>query len=304
MSEKVANFSFLTSDLDSFLDHLSVERGASANTLASYSRDIITAIDYFEEFGLQKWEHLSNDLFLSYLNFLHEKKLAGSSIQRRMSALRTFIKFLKKSNRGPRVDLLSLSSPKKAQQLPKSLSKDLLEKLLDAPDVGTAIGLRDRTLMELIYGTGLRITEAVELRINEIDFDSSALTVTGKREKTRWVPIPFQTMDWVKKYLEDGRTRLIKKPLSNLLVSDTGRVLRRQRAYEILRRYSVLAGLPKNTSPHMMRHTYAVHLLKGGADLRAIQELLGHESISTTQVYTQLDLSEVQERYQKAHPRG
>jgi integrase/recombinase XerD len=157
--------------------------------------------------------------------------------------------------------------------------------------------------MELIYGAGLRITETVTLTMAEIDLTESAARLTGKRGKTRWVPLPSLTKEWVIRYVEYARPKLVKRPTALLFVSDTGRPLLRQTAYKILEKYAVAAGIEQDVSPHTLRHTYAVHLLKGGADLRAVQELLGHESIATTQIYTHLDLTEVQKKYQAAHPR-
>lgn len=187
--------------------------------------------------------------------------------------------------------------------LPKALSEDHLLRLLDTPDLAKPTGLRDRALLELIYGAGLRISEATGLRIAELDLERAAVTVTGKRGKTRWVPLPGETITWVQRYLEEGRPRLAKTPLPYVFLGARGKRLRRGTAFALVARYARLAGLAA-IGPHVLRHTYAVHLLKGGADLRAIQELLGHASIATTQVYTHLELSRLQEVYKSAHPRG
>jgi integrase/recombinase XerD len=217
--------------------------------------------------------------------------------------MNSFFKYLKKNGRSIHTENISINAGKKAKVLPKSLSAEQLHRLLSAADISTPTGLRDRTLIELIYGAGLRVSEAVGLRLEQLDLDTHTLLVTGKREKTRTIPIPNQTSLWIEKYLSESRPKLLKKPLPNLLLSDRGLIMHRQRAYDILQHYSALANLPKNVNPHMLRHTYAVHLLRNGADLRAIQELLGHESISTTQVYTQLDLEDISKRYHNAHPR-
>jgi site-specific recombinase XerD len=158
--------------------------------------------------------------------------------------------------------------------------------------------------MELIYGAGLRVSEAVNLTVAELDLENAAVRVTGKRGKTRWVPLPGQTVDWLRRYLVGARQHLIRKPRSEVFVSVRGLKLRRTTVGLKLREYADRIGLPKGTSPHTLRHTYAVHLLKGGADLRAVQELLGHESIATTQVYTHLDVDEVRRKYRAAHPRA
>lgn len=222
---------------------------------------------------------------------------------RRTSSLRSLLKFLKKNAVGPAIELPSARGVRKDKRLPKALSIEVLTSLLESPDVTTPQGLRDRALMEVVYGSGLRISEALNLRIEELDLNTGAFRVTGKRGKTRWLPIPRYTMPWLERYLEEARPKLIKKPTAEFFVGTRGGKLSRQNAYLCLQRHARLAGIEKNIGPHLLRHTYAVHLLKGGADLRAVQELLGHASISTTQVYTQLDLDEVKKKYRNSHPR-
>jgi len=229
--------------------------------------------------------------------------LAIATAQRRMSSLRSMLKFLKKQSSGPVADLPSTGGYKKPKLLPKALALEQLENLLAVPDVAEPSGLRDRVLLELIYGAGLRISEAVSLSVGDVDLLEGAARITGKRGKSRWVPLPLQTRAWLKKYLENGRPKLIKRATGVFIVSDRGKAMLRQTAYKKVEHFSRAAGL-RNVSPHTLRHTYAVHLLKGGADLRTVQELLGHESIATTQVYTHLDLAEVQKKYKSAHPRA
>ncbi|HEY3781819.1 MAG TPA: tyrosine-type recombinase/integrase [Fimbriimonadaceae bacterium] len=285
-----------------YLDFLRVEKAASRHTVLAYAGDLKHASTYFDKMGLESWKDLGIQMLLRYQATLGPP-LAATTAQRRMSALRSFLKFLKKNREGPETPLPSVAGFKKPKLLPKALSYENLEALLSAPDVSKPAGLRDRALMELIYGAGLRVTEAVTLTMAEIDLSESAARLTGKRGKTRWVPLPSLTREWIVRYLANARPKLVKKPTVLLFVSDTGRPLLRQTAYKILDRYRIEAGLEVDVSPHTLRHTYAVHLLKGGADLRAVQELLGHESIATTQIYTNLDLTEVQKKYQAAHPR-
>jgi integrase/recombinase XerD len=286
-----------------FLDHLRVERGASEHTISAYKNDLDKAQAFFEKLAVTEWADVTPQLAMRYQTALGPP-MATSTAQRRMSSLRSLLKFLKKQNSGPSGDLPSTGGFKKARHLPKALTVDQLEKLLSIPDTEKPQGLRDRALMEMIYGAGMRVSEAVSLRREELDLDQFVCRITGKRGKTRIVPLPQQTVQWIGRWLSEGRPILAKKPLPQLLVSDKGKPMLRQTAYDRLDLYSRLAGLPDGISPHTLRHTYAVHLLKGGADLRAVQELLGHESIATTQVYTQLDLQEVQRKYRAAHPRG
>lgn len=284
-----------------FLDHLQGERGASEHTIYGYANDLRAAASFFASIGLRSWTDIDAEALSRFQSTLRPP-MATATAQRKLSSLRSLLKFLKRNGQVLATDLPSTGGFRRSRRLPKALTKEDLERLLAVPDIATPGGLRDRTLMELVYGAGLRISEAVGLRIEQLDLDSAAVTVTGKREKTRWTPLPAQTVQWLERYLESARPMLVRSPLATVFVSDRGKVLCRQTAYVKLDRYATLAGL-EGVSPHTLRHTYAVHLLKGGADLRAVQELLGHESIATTQVYTQLDLEEVTGKYRSAHPR-
>jgi integrase/recombinase XerD len=291
----------LADAVEQFLDHLRVERGASAHTVAAYSNDLARAVEFFEALGVSEWRELSSDHLFRYQASL--KPFSATTQMRRTSSLRSLLKYLKKQGKGPSADLPSAGGIRRPKRLPKALSLEDLGRLLGAPDVTKPEGLRDRALMEMVYGAGLRVTEAVELRIEELDLDTAAFRVTGKRGKTRWLPLPRATLAWIEKYLAEARPKLLKKPMAQVFVGTRGGRLSRQNAYMSLQTYAKAAGIEKKVSPHVLRHTYAVHLLQGGADLRAVQELLGHASISTTQVYTQLDLDEVKRKYRAAHPR-
>lgn len=286
-----------------FLNQLAIDRGASPHTVAAYRNDLSQAVDFFTKIGLKSWTELVATDLMRFQSTLGAP-LAITTAQRRMSSVRSLIKFLKKERMGPVADLPSVGGFKKPKMLPKALSIEQLEAALGVPDIGKPQGLRDRALMELIYGAGLRVTEAVTLNLSEVDLTESAIRLTGKRGKIRWAPLPEQTRAWLAKYLTDARPSLVKRPSGLVFLSDTGRPLLRQTVYKKLAQFARLAGIEEGVSPHTLRHTYAVHLLKGGADLRAVQELLGHESISTTQIYTQLDLGEVQKKYLAAHPRA
>lgn len=285
-----------------FLDHLKVERGASPHTLLAYNNDLRIASTFMQALSLDSWSDLQAEHLVRYETSLGPP-LAKSTAQRRLCSLRSFLKFLKKNGEGPEADLPNTGGWKKAKTLPKALSIEQLENVLCAPDLSKPQGLRDRAILELIYGAGLRVSEAVGLEREALDLSGGAVRVTGKRGKTRLVPLPHLTIHWLKLYLEHARPLLAKHPSSNLILSDRGKALRREQVYHSLEKYVRLAGIEGKVGPHTLRHTYAVHLLKGGADLRAVQELLGHESIATTQVYTQLDLDEVKKRYKTAHPR-
>lgn len=224
------------------------------------------------------------------------------TLRRRVSSLRSLLKFLQRRAVPLAASLPSAAGIRTPRRVPKALPAEKLGALLAVPDLSTPTGLRDRALMELIYGAGLRVSEACGLTVSQLSLDSASLRVTGKRGKTRWVPLPGQTVEWIDRYLAEARPALSRRPLAQALLADRGGALTRSRAYRILEKHARQAGIGK-VGPHALRHTYAVHLVQGGADLRAVQELLGHSSIATTQVYTQLDLDEVRRRYTAAHPR-
>jgi integrase/recombinase XerD len=298
MEEKGA----LLEDAAEFLDYLAMQRGASAHTIAAYQRDLNLAASFFDRRGIRQWADLEArglDAFSLTLG----PPLAPATAQRRLSSLRSLLKYLKRRGGGPPGELPSTGGFRRRKSLPKALSVDQLETLMAVPDVSTPLGLRDRAIMEVIYGAGLRISEAVNLRIAEVDLSEGALRVTGKREKTRWTPLPGETSAWLARYLSEARPGLLRSPSDRVFLSARGLTLRRTTVGLKLAEYARTAGIEKGVSPHTLRHTYAVHLLKGGADLRSVQELLGHESIATTQVYTQLDTEEVKNRYRNAHPR-
>jgi integrase/recombinase XerD len=292
----------LSDGVEWFLDHMRHQRGASEHTLSAYRNDLENAAGFVVQHGVREWSELTVALVTQYQTSLG--KLAPSSAQRRMSALRSLLKFLKKNGAGPAMDLPDTGGFRKPKHLPKSLAAAQVEALMASPDLSKPSGIRDRAILELLYGAGLRISEAVDLKTSDLDLEEEAVRITGKRGKTRWVPIPLGTSKWIQKYLADARPKLLRQPMSELFVSDRGLKLRRTTVGLKLEHYSKLAGIQPSVSPHALRHTYAVHLLKGGADLRAVQELLGHESIATTQVYTQLDLEEVKRKYKAAHPRA
>lgn len=270
--------------------------------MQAYEGDLRRAATFFGELGCEDWRDLTATDLLAY-RAAQRPPVAPATARRRLSALRSLLKFLKREGEGPASNLPDTVGIRLPKRLPKALSLAEVRALLEAPDTGTPGGLRDRTLMELIYGAGLRVSEAVGLRVEELSLDSASLRVTGKRGKTRTLPIPALVVPWLEAYLERARPALLRRPIAELIVADRGAPMARQVAFAKLRKHARAAGIERTVSPHTLRHSYAVHLLKGGADLRAVQELLGHASIATTEVYTQLDMAEVQRKYRLAHPR-
>lgn len=286
-----------------------MERGASPHTLLAYGNDLAISSQFFSNLGVTTWVDLSNRDLMQFEATLGPP-IARTTAQRRMSSLRSLLKFLKRQGKGPTAELPSTAGFKKAKRLPKALSMDTMERVAIASshaitptEISDPKELRDRALLELIYGAGLRVSEAVNLERHQVDLEVGVVRVEGKRGKTRLVPLPTGTLRWLKHYLLIGRPILATKPTGRVFVNDHAKPYSRQLAYLLIANAAKAAGLEQKVGPHTLRHTYAVHLLKGGADLRAVQELLGHESIATTQVYTHLDLDEVRKKYQSAHPR-
>lgn len=292
----------LTEAVEWFLDHLRVERGASEHTLSAYAGDLAKACAFFAGHGVEAWPGLRNAHVLAFQTSLGPPVSPATAL-RRLSSLRSFIKFLKRRGVPVPADLPDTGGRRRPKSLPKALAAGERQATLAAPKLDSPPGLRDRALLELIYGAGLRVSEACELRLDQLALDQAAVVVTGKRGKTRWVPLPGETIAWLERYLAEARPKLQRRPSARVLLSDRGLPLCRQTAYRRVALAARAAGRASGVGPHTLRHTYAVDLLKGGADLRAVQELLGHESIATTQVYTQLDLEEVARRYREAHPR-
>ena len=292
----------LTEAVEWFLDSMRVERGASPHTVAAYHNDLTLAVRFFAGIEIVDWNAVDVVALEKYRSSLGGQ-MSRATASRRTSALRSFLKFLVRNRNDSSTTLPPTSGFKTSKSLPKALPLKQVLAILEGPDASKPVGIRDRALLEAIYGAGLRVSEATDIELAAVDLDAGFVRVVGKRQKTRLVPLPEQTASWLKLYLDVARPELVKSATARFFVSSTGRGLLRQTAYKIMSGYARRAGIEGKTGPHVLRHSYAVHLLKGGADLRAVQELLGHESIATTQIYTGLDLDEVRRRYVASHPR-
>ncbi|MBV6459594.1 MAG: Tyrosine recombinase XerD [Fimbriimonadaceae bacterium] len=249
----------------------------------------------------ERWSDLTIADLLTLQSGLSQKA-APTTGNRRWSAFRSFWRYLKRVERAELADLPDAVTGRTPKRLPKALPTDQTRQLAECAETDPK-GVRDRLIVELLYGAGLRVSELVGLRTEHYRRDEAVLEVHGKGGKVRFVPLPRETTAFLEGYLASARPHLAKSPSAFLLLGDRGQPLSRQGVFNRIRKWSVEAGIERKASPHTLRHSYAVDLLKGGADLRAVQELLGHASIATTQIYTQLDLSEVRSRYAKAHPR-
>lgn len=290
----------LNRDIDWFLDHLRVEKGASPNTVDAYQRDLRAIVELFVD--LPEWTALSS-VEMARLDTFLAKQPSKRTAMRRASSLRSFLKFLQRNGRQFEVDLPSTAGFSGQKRLPKALELETVSEMASEP--GQRLnGRRDQMIIELLFGTGLRVSELINLDLNSLDFASGVIRVTGKRNKTRLVPLPSGVLSSLAHFVADDRPAMLRKPTGLVFVSRTGTPLSRQAVYTIVESRAREVGLSKATGPHTLRHTYAVQLLKGGADLRAVQELLGHESVATTQVYLELQTDAVRDSYRASHPRG
>ena len=282
------------SDLDAFITHLTTERGASSHTIAAYSRDILDFIGFAEERHVASPEPVH---FEQYIGVLRNRGKKTRSILRALSALRSFYNFLLLDGKIKVNPLSDLEMPKFKPPIPRALSQEEMTTLL-GPAEGHKMSLRDRTILELLYATGLRVSELVNLKKRDINLDAGFLVASGKRSKERMVPLGTYARDIVKRYLAESKLEGVF-----LFSNKRGQHLTRQAVWKVIRKYGLQLG-ESHVSPHILRHTFATHLLEGGADLRSVQVLLGHEDISTTQIYTHVDKKRLKQIHKKYHPRG
>lgn len=289
--------------LDLFLNYLSIEKGLSANTLTAYAADLRELSQYVKEQGGSSWTETRREHILGYLEWLGAR-LSPRSKARRLAAVRSFFKYLEREGKIPTNPAARVRFPKLGASLPKVLSTSEVDALLATPDPVQPLGQRDKAMLELLYATGLRVSELAELQLQQIHLDAGYLTVHGKGDKERLVPMGEPAADALKAYLQEGRSKLLKKGFAReAFLNHHGHQLTRQGIWKIIKRYAIEAGIKQNITPHMLRHSFATHLLENGANLRSLQTLLGHVDISTTQIYTHVAQARLKEIHQKFHPR-
>jgi len=287
-----------------FLAYATAEKGLAPNSLAAYRRDLAALRTWAEKNRITKPSELRDADLRRYLLVVSER-LAARSRARLVSTLRGFFRFLTAEGLASRDPTSTLLAPRTGRKLPRVLSLAQIELLLAAPRGDEPVVLRDRTLLELLYGCGLRVSELCGVDVTDLDWDATCLRVRGKGSKQRIVPVGTPALYAVRSYLDRGRPQLTgKRSTAALLLNQRGGRLSRVSAWQILKRWSAAAGLAADITPHTLRHTYATHLLEGGAELRAVQELLGHADISTTEIYTHIDRTFLLEAYRAAHPRA
>ncbi len=292
--------------LDEFCDNLWLEDGLSRNTLDSYRRDLHKFTLWLESQrngSILQTTHGDIQGYLAQLVVVQKAK--SSSTGRNISSLKRLFRYLLRQGKISTDPTLQIDTPKLPRNLPKSLSEQDVEQLLDAPDIGTPLGLRDRTMFEVLYATGLRVSELVTLRITQVSMDMGVVRVMGKGSKERLVPLGEEALDWLRHYLADGRGVLLEGQMSDaLFVTARGAGMTRQMFWYLIKKHARHGGLNKPLSPHTLRHAFATHLLNHGADLRVVQMLLGHSDISTTQIYTHVARERLKQLHAQHHPRG
>ena len=295
----------IAATISSFLTHVRVEKGLSSNTVSAYRRDLVK----FDEFARKRklsLETVSRDDLVDFLAGLYRQKLESKTVARHLVTLRNFFRFAQIQELIPEDPCVTLESPKIRRNLPGYLRLEDVERLLIQPDVKTPIGLRDRAMLETLYSTGLRVSELIGLRTMDLDARVGCVRCVGKGDKERIVPVGKKALAVVEKYLRDARPRLLGKVQGNpsLFVNRRGARLSRVGVWKILSAYGRLAGLRVALTPHMLRHSFATHLLERGADLRSVQLMLGHADISTTQIYTHVVEERLKQIYKAHHPRA
>ena len=290
-----------------YLAFLKVDRGLSQNTTSAYRRVLKRYILFMENRGITDPSKVARQDVIEFTESLtrNEPALAPGSVSQHLSAIRMFHRFLVAENMVDQDPTATLPSPKLPERLPKALSRQQLERLLQAPSTSETLGIRDRMILEMLYATGIRISELTALNVTDIDFEGRIVLVKGKGEKWRMVPYGNAAAESLDAYMNDVRHQLLRKPGTGALVlNNRGGRITRQGCWKILKRYADEAGCGQYVSPHVLRHSFATHLLEGGANLLGVQELLGHSSVATTQIYTEVTRDHLKSVYRNAHPRA
>lgn len=288
--------------IDQFIDALWLESGLSKNTLSAYRSDLNRLVRFLDTKSLLEVDQSDIQKFLATLLVQGNK---SSSSARVLSTLRRFYRYQIRENRVETDPCAHVLSPKQGRPLPKAISESQISDLLNAPDTKKSLGLRDRAMLELLYATGLRVSELVDLTMLELNLQIGVLRIIGKGNKERLVPIGEQAVDWIQRYLHEAREELLKgRTTDAVFVTARGAAMSRQAFWYLIKKYAVIAGIDKGLSPHTLRHAFATHLINHGADLRSVQMLLGHVDLSTTQIYTHIARERLQLMHSQHHPRG
>ena len=294
------------SHIEQFVDGLWMEKGLSANTLAAYRNDLAGFAVWLQEKSLSLLQAEESDI-QAYLAYLFQQGSKNRSAARLLSSLRRFYGWQLREHRITSDPTSLIEAPRPEKPLPKTLTEQQVDDLLNAPDIVQALGLRDRAMIEILYATGLRVSELVGLQLNQLNTDPGVVRIIGKGGKERLVPLGEEALSWLQKYLAGARAELLagRPPCNDVFVTRRGRAMTRQAFWYLLKRYALQVGIAAEAlSPHTLRHAFATHLLNHGADLRVVQMLLGHTDISTTQIYTHVADQRLKSLYHQHHPRA
>lgn len=291
--------------LNSFINYLEHERELSKNTLESYKRDINQFIHFLRERQINDFEETNKTTIITYLLYLQKKGKATATISRNLASIRSFSHFLMSENHISKDPTINLETPKSEKKAPKVLSLKEVELLLSQPDAITEKGIRDKAMLELLYATGIRVSELVSLDYTHLNLEINYIKCLSGNSKERIIPLGSMAKIAIENYMKNCRTVLIKEGLEQaLFVNYRGTRLTRQGFWKIIKSYTQKAKINKKITPHTLRHSFATHLIQNGADLRSVQEMLGHSDISTTQIYNLIPRNKIKEVYNKAHPRA
>ena len=291
--------------LDQFLHYLIVEKGLSKNTIEAYSHGLTRFLNHLKGKGVQEIRDVGKFDVRGFLLTLKKENLSAKTIVRNLVAIRTFFRFLTQEGILETNPVEDLESPKVAKTLPEILTLKEIEQLLEQPNLQTPLGMRDRAMLEMLYATGMRVSELTHLPTHQVNLEGGYVLLYGKGSKERIVPLGSEAMKWVTLYLKTARGILAKgKESPSLFINRSGKGMSRQRFWKNLKDYGQKAGLRKRITPHLLRHSFASHLLEGGADLRSVQMMLGHADISSTQIYTHVTGERLKKIHQRYHPRG
>jgi len=290
--------------IDAFLNYLSVERGLSKNTIISYRKDLDIYTDFLANHSINALSKIAKDDISGFMLSQKDKGIAANSIARRLAAIRMFHRFLARERIAKSDPSNLIDSPKLWKKIPETLSLNEVDALIAQPDIRSKQGARDRAILETLYATGMRVSEAVNLKKDNVNLDIGFLRCIGKGDKERVIPLGKKAIASINKYLEVSRPHLLKQKESEFLfLNRSGKKISRQSLWKLIKRYAKKAGIKKPMKPHILRHSFATHLLERGADLRSVQEMLGHSNISTTQIYTHINKDRLKTIHRMYHPR-
>ncbi len=293
--------------IEAFMDFIHYEKGLSTNTLTAYRRDLHKFVDYLrsERCRVNRWEDVNKQVIVNFLAGEMDSGAANSSVARTFSSIKGLYKFMVGEGYLELNPTTDLETPKIRRKLPQVLSIEEVDKLMQQPDILLPLGLRDRAMLELMYGTGVRVSELISLQLDDLNMMAGFVRCMGKGRKERIIPVNQTSISWVERYIARSRSLLLRRNHErSLFLNGHGNKLSRQGFFKILAQYGEKSGIKKEITPHTLRHSFATHLLENGADLRAVQEMLGHADISTTQIYTHLSKSRLREVYHQCHPRA